>query len=45
MALWVKHLTSIHEDVGLISDLNQWIRDLIAVSFGVGRSHGLDLVW
>ena len=25
---WVMNLISIHEDVGLIPDLNQWVKDL-----------------
>ena len=29
MALWVKNLTSIDEDVGLIPGLAQWIKDLV----------------
>ena len=28
MAQWVKNLTSIHKDVGLIPGLTQWIKDL-----------------
>ena len=27
VARWVVNLTSIHEDVGLIPDLDQWVKD------------------
>ena len=27
VAQWIKNLTSIHEDVGLIPGLTQWIKD------------------
>ena len=39
------HLTSIHEDVGLIPGLSQWAKGSgVVVSYGVGRRLGSDLV-
>ena len=29
MAQWVKNLTSIHKDVGLVPGLPQWVKDLV----------------
>ena len=41
----VTHLTSIPEDEGSIPDLAQWVKEAsVAVSFGVGRRFGSDLV-
>ena len=35
MAQQVKNLTSIHEDVGLISALTQWVNDLVLLQAAV----------
>ena len=45
MAPWVKNLASIHKDVGSVSDLSQWIKDLaLSQAASVGCRCGLDLV-
>ena len=45
MAQQVKNRISIHEDVGLISGLFQWVKgSSVAMSYGVGYRHGSDLV-
>ena len=46
MSQRVKNPTSIHEDVGWIPGLAQWVKgSSVAVSCGIGRRCGLDPVW
>ena len=47
VAQWLTNLTSIHEHVGLIPALTQWVKDLVAKSCGVGHRHDSDpaLLW
>ena len=46
MAQQLANPTSIHEDVGSIFGLPQWIGDLgVAVSCGVGRRRSLEREW
>ena len=47
MVQWVKNPSSIHENVGLIPGLAQWMKDGVAVSCAGGHRCGLDpsLLW
>ena len=47
MAQWLMNPTRNHEVVSLIPGLAQWVKDLAAVSCGVGRrcSSDLALLW
>ena len=42
VAQWVKNLTSIHEDVGLITDPTQWVKDN-SCRLGVWRGCGWEI--
>ena len=45
MAQRVKNPTNVHEDEGSISGLTRWVKGSdVAMSCGVGRRHGSDLI-
>ena len=44
MAQWLTNPPRNHEVAGLIPSLAQWAKGLVAVSCGVGRRRGSDLI-
>ena len=44
MPQWVKNLTVVHEDAGLIPSPTQWVKDLVLLQAAIAGRCGLNLV-